>query len=261
MIALFGGFEVRRGAYTIDEASWGPRRKAAQRLVRFLIVHREHRVPEDHLFAAFWPEKPADAARRSLQVTVSSARAVLDPDGSERSMLESADRGYRLVLGPRDAVDTDGFERAALAALGTAGSGRDDELEAAAARWGGEPLSEDRYEDWAAPRREQLHDLHGRLLGALADARSEAGDLAGAVEASREQVGLDPLDEDAHRRLMLAYARSGRRGHALRQFLAAAVPWSTSSASSRRGDGGAPAPDPRRRAPLRRGPPDAVSAL
>jgi hypothetical protein len=29
-----------------------------------------------------------------------------------------------------------------------------------------------------------------------------------------------PLDEAAHRRLMLAYARAGRRGFALRQFLA-----------------------------------------
>jgi DNA-binding SARP family transcriptional activator len=33
-------------------------------------------------------------------------------------------------------------------------------------------------------------------------------------------VELDPLDEGAQRRLMLAYARAGRRGHALQQFLA-----------------------------------------
>src|SRR5437763_11120828 len=32
-------------------------------------------------------------------------------------------------------------------------------------------------------------------------------------------VELDPLNEDAHRRLIVAFAQTGRRGHALRQFL------------------------------------------
>jgi DNA-binding SARP family transcriptional activator len=40
-----------------------------------------------------------------------------------------------------------------------------------------------------------------------------------AAEVSRELVDLDPLNEEGHRALMLAYARSGRRGHALRQYL------------------------------------------
>jgi len=30
---------------------------------------------------------------------------------------------------------------------------------------------------------------------------------------------LDPLNEDGHRALMVAYSRTGRRGHALRQYL------------------------------------------
>jgi DNA-binding SARP family transcriptional activator len=36
---------------------------------------------------------------------------------------------------------------------------------------------------------------------------------------ARELVDLDPLNERGHRALMTAYARTGRRGHALRQFL------------------------------------------
>jgi DNA-binding SARP family transcriptional activator len=92
-------------------------------------------------------------------------------------------------------------------------------LEAAAARWTGEPLPEDRYEDWATGWRERLIDLERRVLGALTEARSEAGDVSGAVEAARQWVDLDPCDEAAHRRLMLAFARVGRRGHALRQYL------------------------------------------
>jgi DNA-binding SARP family transcriptional activator len=36
---------------------------------------------------------------------------------------------------------------------------------------------------------------------------------------ARELVELDPLNEGAHRRLMIAHTRAGRRNHALRQFL------------------------------------------
>jgi DNA-binding SARP family transcriptional activator len=39
------------------------------------------------------------------------------------------------------------------------------------------------------------------------------------VAAARELVAIDPLAEAGHRRLMRVYARAGRRGHALRQFL------------------------------------------
>ena len=62
-------------------------------------------------------------------------------------------------------------------------------------------------------------DLQGELLTALAQSCLTAGDDFGAAAAGRQLVALDPLNEVAHRTLMVAYSRSGRRGHALRQFL------------------------------------------
>ena len=215
---LLGGFALRRGAYEVGDEAWG--RRAAQRLVRYLLVQGGMAVPEEALFEAFWPGVETAAARRSLQVTVSSARAVLDARGAERSVLVVAERTYRLALGERDQVDAAEFERAAVAALAGGAPERVALLEAAAARWAGEPLPEDRYEDWTASWRERLIDLHRRVLGELAEARSQAGDTPGAVEAARRAVELDPLDEEAQQRLMLAYARAGRRGQALRQYLA-----------------------------------------
>jgi ATP/maltotriose-dependent transcriptional regulator MalT/DNA-binding SARP family transcriptional activator len=215
---MLGGFAVRRGAFVIDEEAW--RRRAAQRLVRILLLHRDTVMTEDALFAALWPDKPTAAARRSLQVIVSSARAVLDSPGAQRSVLQVTQRTYRLALAERDLVDADEFERAAAVALDAAGPGRVALLEAAAALWTGEPLPEDRYEDWAAAGRERLIDLYGRLLAALADDRATVGDHPGAVDARRRHVELDPLDEAAQCGLMVAYARAGRRGHALRQYLA-----------------------------------------
>ncbi|HEX3974790.1 MAG TPA: BTAD domain-containing putative transcriptional regulator [Solirubrobacteraceae bacterium] len=215
---LLGGFELRRATWLVDDGAWD--RRVAQRLVRLLLCRGGGPIIEDDLLAAFWPDASASAARRSLQVAVSAARAVLDPPGVQESRLTSAQRTYRLRLRERDVVDADEFERAAQAALATAGSGRRAALQAAAALWGGEPLPEERYTDWAVPWRERLLDRRGAVLGALADAHAQAGDLAAAVHVARRLVELDPLDEAAQRRLILALARSGRRGHALRQFLA-----------------------------------------
>ena len=215
---VLGGFGLRRGSFVVTEEAW--ERRVAQRLVRLLLVRRDAPVPEDVLFEAFWPDKAADAARRGLQVAVSSARAVLDPPGAERTAIEVSERSYRLRLRPGDSVDADEFERAAAAALAASGPDKLTLLEVASQRWGGEPLPEDRYEDWAISWREGLLDLYGQVLAALADGHAAAGDHGRAIEASRRAVEVDPLDEGAHRRLMLSYARSGRRGHALRQYLA-----------------------------------------
>jgi len=217
-IRLLGGFQVRRGGWVVDDAAW--ERRVAQRLVRFLLCRGEEPATEDDLFEAFWADKPTSSARRGLQVAVSAARAVLDPPGAETSRLEAAQRSYRLILRDADRIDAHDFERSAAAALAATADGRRSALAAADALWGGEPLPEERYSDWAIPWRERLVDLYAEVLAALADASAAAGDHASGARAARRLVELDPLNESSHRRLIAAYARGGRRGHALRQFLA-----------------------------------------
>ncbi len=214
---VLGPFAVRRGSWTVDDAAW--QRRIAQRVVRMLLVQRPHPVPEDLLFEALWPDRPPAAARRSLQVAVSCARAALDPPGAQRSVLEGSGRAYRLVLGERDVVDADVFLAAAERALQAPAASRRGQLERAAELWGGDPLSDERYADWAAVFRERLIDRYADVLSALTDACEAQDDRPAAQAAARRLVELDPLDESAHRRAMLAYARAGRRAHALRQFL------------------------------------------
>jgi LuxR family maltose regulon positive regulatory protein len=212
-----GGFELRRGAWRVDEAAW--ERRVAERLVRLLLC-RDEAVGEDDLFDAFWPDRPQPSARRGLQVAVSSARSVLDPPGARESRLEAAGRTYRLRLRPGDTLDAAEFARAAESALWATGGERRVALSTAAALWGGEPLPEERYSDWAIAWRERLTDRYAEVLAALSDEHAAAGDNLAAAEAARRIVELDPVHEGAHRRLIVAYARAGRRGHALRQFLA-----------------------------------------
>lgn len=215
---LLGGLTTFRGDEEIKAAEWG--RPMAARIVAFLLVHRDRAVPEDLLLEAFWPDATAASARRSLQVAVSRARQVLDPPGAKHSLIEYAHRTYRLQLREHDIVDTEEFERRAHAALALPdGPGRRNAIEAAVRAWTGEPLPGHRYEEWTLAWRARLTDRRAELLGSLVEARSEAGDHAAAIDAARELVAHDPLDEAAHRQLMTAYARAGRPAHALSQFL------------------------------------------
>ena len=213
---VLGGFSVTRGDRHVDNAGW--ERRVAQRVVRLLLLHRDRAVSEDEILETFWPDRHPDSARRSLHVAISRARRVLDTPSSH-SVVEIADRMYRLRLRPGDGVDADDFEAAARTALTEHGAARAPLLERATSLWGGEPLPEERYSDWALGWRERLSDLHIAVLTALADSCLERGDLIGAILRARALVGLDPLDEGAHRRLMVAHARGGHRSQALRQFL------------------------------------------
>ncbi len=215
--ALLGRFRVTRGSWEIAEESWG--RPIDARLVRFLLVHADQPVPEDEILEALWPGSSASSAQRSLRVAASRARKVLDPPGAERSAIDGGDRSYRLVLGERDVVDAEEFRSAAEAALAENGSARRALLERARSLWGGEPMPEERYSDWATAYRERLTDRYIAVLSALVGLHERAAEHAQAVDVARELVELDPLNEGGHRALILAYARTGRTGYALRQYL------------------------------------------
>jgi DNA-binding SARP family transcriptional activator len=211
---LFGGFRVLRAGWELDEASWT--RPMAARVVRFLLTQGRGAVPEDVLFEAFWSDRPADSARQHLAVAISRARKVLDLPGAEQSVIDARERTYRLRLRDQDSVDVEDFERAAADALAY---GDQAALERAASLWVGEPLPEDRYAAWSLPWRARVTESYTQVLGALVEANESAGRHQDAIRAAQALLLVDPLDEAAHRRLMTAYARTGRTSHALRQFL------------------------------------------
>ncbi|WP_445150826.1 BTAD domain-containing putative transcriptional regulator [Baekduia sp. Peel2402] len=217
VFSLLGGFRLRRGAWEVDERTWG--RPTVVRLVRFLLVNRGAPVAEERILEALWPDRPADKARSALQVAVSRARQVVDPPGTESSAIKYSDRAYILELDERDVVDAERFTVVATEALATIGPARRGALESAAGLWAGTPLPEEEYADWATDWREELEALLHRVLVALGDEHRAAGDELAVAAVGRRLVALDPLDEGAHRMLITAHARTGRRSLALRQYL------------------------------------------
>jgi DNA-binding SARP family transcriptional activator len=214
---LLGGFTVRRSGWEIDESAW--QRPMAARVVRFLLINDAGAVPEDVLFDAFWSDRPADSARQHLAQAVSRARRVLDLPGAERSVIEVRERTYRLRLRDRDGVDVHRFETAAATALAQSGADRRGALQDAAALWSGTPLPEDLYADWSFAWRARLLRTYCDVLAALVDSCTASGDHHDAIRAAARLIEVDPLNEHAHQRLMIAYARTGRKSQALHQFL------------------------------------------
>ena len=211
-----GGFGVTKGSWKIDERAWT--RPVDARLVRFLLVRDQEPVAEDLVLETFWPDLEPDRARRSLHVAASRVRGVLDHPGDGPSILDAHRGSYRLCLHETDVVDWQEFDRAATIALAKEIPDRR-VFERAQSLWGGEPLPRERYSDWAAAWRARLIDRYIEVLSGLVDAYHREGSPLRAIAAAREMVELDPLDEAAHRTLMTAMARAGRRGQALRQFL------------------------------------------
>lgn len=214
---LLGRFRVMRAGWEIGPGGW--ERPMAARVVRFLLVTGPSAVTEDALFEAFWADRPTDAARQHLAVALSRARKLLDLPDAERSIVEVSERTYALRLREHDSVDAREFEEAAAEALGQSEPGRRASLERAAAVWTGEPLPEDRYAPWSFAWRDRLTERYVEVLSALIELYTDSGEHRETVRTARELLELDPLNEEAHRWLMIAYARTGRTNYALRQYL------------------------------------------
>src|SRR5436190_19007979 len=194
-IRLLGRFEVAVNGGAVADSGWT--RRHAATLVKVLALAPGRRMHREEVLDAVWPDDDIDAAVPKLHKAAHFARRatgcadtiVLRNDTAELF----ADSAVEI-----DAVVFEAAARAALAAGDAANARR------ALAGYGGELLPQDPYEDWAAPRREQLQQLHLELLR--------------LDERWQDLADLDPGDERAHLELMRHYLAEGDRHAALRQF-------------------------------------------
>jgi DNA-binding SARP family transcriptional activator len=165
-----------------------------------------------------WPDLEPEAAANNLRKALHVARRLLEPDHAPAAPSRYLHlQGDLLRLDPPGtlAIDVAAFEAAAAAARAAPYVRA---LQAAVDAYAGDLLPEDRYEDWAVGRRDELRGLFLSLLLELAAAHEEQGDPPAAIEALRRLVASDPAHEEAHLRLMRLHARAGQRHQALRQF-------------------------------------------
>jgi DNA-binding SARP family transcriptional activator len=174
-IRLLGRFEVAVNGGAVADSGWT--RRHAATLVKLLALAPGRRMHREEVLDAVWPDDDIDAAVPKLHKAAHFARRatgcadtiVLRNDTAELF----ADSDVEI-----DAVVFETAARAARAAGDIASARR------ALAGYGGELLPQDPDKDWAAPRREQLRQLHLELLR--------------LDERWQDQADLDAGDERAH---------------------------------------------------------------
>ena len=150
-LTLLGGFAASVDGIEVPDTAW--RLKKARELVKLLALARDHRLHREQAMDVLWRDRSPAAAANNLNQAVHVARRALDPGAIES-------RDGVLVLAAE--VDVDRFEQAAAHArrVETAAAYR-----AALALYGGELLPENRYDDWADDRRDELADAGARARG------------------------------------------------------------------------------------------------
>lgn len=210
-VSLLGGLTVSWGGQPV--AVEAPRLRS---LLAYLLLHD---VPQrrERLAPLFWPDSDETQARTNLRQSLHLLRRAL-PD-AER-ILEMDTRVVALKPGAPCRVDVDEFEqlveRARAARDAAAGEERSG-LEAAVALYRGDLLPEC-YDDWVMPLREQLREAYTASVARLAELAELDRDYRGAIPWARRWLDLDPLNDEACRRLMRMHALSGDRAGALRVY-------------------------------------------
>src|SRR3954471_11964701 len=205
---MLGRFAVLVDGSPIPEAQW--RLRKSRSVVKLLALAPGRALHPERVQELLWPQREPASASNNLRQAVYHARRALGCAGADGAALLSS-TGDLLTLAPEIEIDVEDLE---LPPARAQSSRERADLEAAVAAYRGELLPEDVYEDWVTERRRTLAERHVHLLLELAAAR----DPAAAVDLLHRTIVADPLNEQAHRALMRAYAATGRRSQALAQY-------------------------------------------
>jgi serine/threonine-protein kinase len=207
-VLVLGPFTLRRDGEPVDTSRW---QRRVETLFKLLATAPAHRRLKDEIIDIVWPEAEPDAAAGNLRVVVHRLRAALG--GGDPSPVIS--EGGWVMLNPALGwdVDVDRFNALVESARGDATP-----LLEAAQLLRGETLVEDRYDDWAAPIREQVQRTRRDLylqLAAIYQARTDYEPAGHWLERTLE---IDPYDEDALRALLRVLALAGKPADAVRRY-------------------------------------------
>jgi len=194
-ISVMGGFGVAVDGVSSPAAGWA--RRSASALVKILALAPRHRLHRETVMDLLWPDEAPELSAPRLHKAAHFARRAAGRDDA----VVLRDEAVSLFPGAEIIVDAVQFERLARVAVG---QNDPDAARDALAWYAGELLPDDRYATWAVDRRELLHLRRLDVLRVAAE--------------WRELTELNPLDEEAHMRVMRQHIDAGAGAAALRQY-------------------------------------------
>ena len=209
-IRLLGGLSITINGERITDIAT---RKAEALLVYLACERRPHQ--REALAALLWDDLPAERAAGNLRLTLTQLRKHCEP---------FLDVTRQTVALRRDAdcwLDVDTF-----AALTAAQPPDPQALREAVELYRGDVLrgfhlrDAEGFSTWQEIQAERWRLRMADALKALVAHAVAWSRYAEGIAWAKHLLELDPLDEAAHRQLMLLYARSGQRNAAARQYAA-----------------------------------------
>jgi len=201
-IVTLGEFRVEAAAGSIPDRAWGGRKP---RLALLLLAASPAGLTRAELAEALGME---DAVPGAVHVLIGRVRAAL---GSRTAVASEGGR-YRLVVAEAPWWDADRVERLAADLPGSA----EEILDPYAG-----PFLPDLTEfHWVAARQARLHGIWLAAADAALAADRQAGDWPHALARAERILEIDPLAETAHRAVLEALWRTGRRSAAEAHFAA-----------------------------------------
>jgi predicted ATPase/DNA-binding SARP family transcriptional activator len=215
-IRILGPVEVWAQQHRLD---LGGRRQLA--VFAFLVLHSNRAVSRDALIEAVWGSQRSSSDNR-LSMAVARLRKALEPlDSGGEPRLRTVSGGYMLSLAPGE-LDAWVFAervREGRGALGAGDPARASELLGAAlGLWGGPPLAEVAFEDFAQAEIRRLEELRLEAIEVRVEAELALGRHAQLVGELEGLVVEQPGRERVASLLMLTYYRCGRQGDALEVY-------------------------------------------
>jgi DNA-binding SARP family transcriptional activator len=230
-LSLFGGFDVILDGQPVA----GLKSDKVRALLAYLAVeaHRPHR--RESLAGLLWPESSDTAAFNSLRNALANIRQALGDAHAAPPFLAISHDAIRFNPDADFWLDVAEFEKQIANSKWQMANGRSQmadpdkqpsaicHLQSAIVLYRGPFLAgfsvnSVPFEEWALYKREQYQRQAMEALHTLTTYHADRGEHALAQDYARQQLNLEPYDEEAHRHLMRALAAAGQRNAALAQY-------------------------------------------
>lgn len=215
-IEVLGPFAIHRDGIAMRWS--GKAQQKPLELLKYLACDRHMTADLHALSAALWPDADESAARKSLEVTVSRLRKLLDDDTlvvvrEGRVSLDAT----RVSSDARELIDV-GLACEGAIALAMPPAVANDHAVRILALFHALPLEHDEGPAWREGTRERFRAALVRAVRALSIVLDDAGDATRAIELLEAAVAREPLAEALYQQLMRLYTRIGQPAEAMRTY-------------------------------------------